>query len=389
LVARGCVKTALLIALDARYGLRKNRRGIGNYIYNLLCEFRRQKPPGMRFILYGDGTADPEVVTAFDEPPFRVQILPAPNLAWWEQVALPLAARRDKVDLLHCTSNIAPVLFKPCRLVTTIHDVIEFRRQSFGDTKLSFRHRLSRAYRMGVLPRVARMSELVITVSEYSRRDIAEVLGLPKEKIRVTYEAPTITGKGLLSRAELFSRLGIPEKDYVFALGAVDKRKNTARLLKAYRELRTATDRDVDLVLAGIEKPELFTPLAGEGAYLFSFLPDEVIAALYKNALFFVYPSLYEGFGLPVLEAMNFGTPVLCSATTSVGEIAGEATLKCDPTAVGDLAAKMKLLLENPGLRTELAEQGCRRAREFSWERCAHQTLAVYYEVLGGRAECG
>jgi hypothetical protein len=136
----------MLIALDARYGLRKKRRGIGNYIYHLLGEFRRQRPPGVKFILYGDGTADPEVAAAFEEPPFRVRLLPAPNLAWWEQVALPLAARRDGVDLLHCTSNIAPVLFKPCRLVTTIHDVIEFRRQEFGDTRLSFRHHLSRRW---------------------------------------------------------------------------------------------------------------------------------------------------------------------------------------------------------------------------------------------------
>ncbi|MCL6446981.1 MAG: glycosyltransferase family 4 protein [Armatimonadetes bacterium] len=373
---------ARIIALDARYGLRRKRRGIGNYIYHLIDEFRRQRPPGVEFILYGDGTADPEVATAFEEPPFRVRLLPAPNLAWWEQVALPLAARRDGVDLLHCTSNIAPVLFKPCRLVTTIHDVIEFRRREFGDTRLSFRHRLSRVYRMGILPQVARMSDLVITVSEYSRQDIAEVLRIPPEKIRVTYEAPTVVEQHL-SRAELFSRLGISERDYIFALGAVDRRKNTARLLESFHRLRAETGSSVSLVVAGIEKTEIFAPLAGEGVYLFGFLPEEIITALYKRAIFFVFPSLYEGFGLPVLEAMACGTPVLCSGTTSVGEVAGEAAVKFDPTSDSDLVAKMKQLLNDPELRTRLAERGYLRAREFSWERCARDTLSVYGEVLG------
>ncbi|NPV70660.1 MAG: glycosyltransferase family 4 protein [Firmicutes bacterium] len=373
----------MLVGIDARYGLRKNRRGIGTYIYYLLSEFRRQRPPGMEIILYADNTACPEVVAAFEGPPFRVRLLPALNLAWWEQVALPLAARHDRVDLLHCTSNIAPVLSKPCRLVTTIHDVIEFRRREFSKAKLSLRHRLSRTYRMGVLTRVSAMSDLVITVSEYSRQDISKVLGIPREQIRVTYEAPTAAEQPL-ERSELFSRLGIEDGEYMFAVGAVDRRKNTVRLLEAYRRLRAERRASPSLVVAGIERPETFVPLAGEGVHLFGFLPDEVIAGLYRHALFFVYPSLYEGFGLPVLEAMSLGTPVLCSTTTSVGEVAGEAALKCDPTDTGDLAAKMRLLIDDAGLRRDFIDLGCRRAREFSWEHCARQTLAAYFEALGG-----
>lgn len=372
---------ASIIAIDARYGLRKNRRGIGNYIYHLLGEFLRRNPPGVQFILYADGTADPEVAAAFKEPPFQTRLLSAPNLAWWEQVALPLAARRDGVDLLHCTSNIAPVWFKPCRLVTTIHDVIEFRRREFGDSRLSFRHRLSRMYRMGVLPQVAKVSDMIITVSEYSRQDIAKVLKIPAGKIRVTHEAPTVVGQHL-SRQELFSQLGIGERDYIFALGAVDKRKNTARLLKAFRRVRAETGMPVALVVAGIERVEIFSPLAGENIYLFGFLPDATIAALYKHAIFFVYPSLYEGFGLPVLEAMAKGTPVLCSETNSVGEVAGKAAVKFDPTSENEFVVKMKQLLNEPELRARLAESGYLRASEFSWESCARNTLLLYNEVL-------
>ncbi|WP_027718317.1 glycosyltransferase family 4 protein [Desulfovirgula thermocuniculi] len=373
-----------VIGIDARYGLRKNRRGIGNYIYHLLCEFCWMRPAGFKFILYADGTADPGVVEEFRQDSFTVQVLPAPNLVWWEQVALPLAARRDEVDLLHCTSNIAPVLLKSCRLVTTIHDVIEFRRREFGDTRLTFRHRLSRTYRMGVLPRVARLSDLIITDSEFSRRDIATVLNVQPEKIKTIYIATSRRKSGRNPKwAERLKELGI-NGEYIFALGAVDRRKNTARLLEAYRRLRAETGTRIQLVVAGIEKPDIFAPLAGEGVWLFGFLPDEVIGALYEHALFFVYPSLYEGFGLPILEAMASGTPVLCSATTAVGEIAGDAALKCNPADVEDIAAKMKVLLEDAGLRKQLIEQGYRRAEKFSWERCARETLQVYREVLGG-----
>ncbi len=371
------------IGIDARYALRKSRRGIGNYILHLLKEFDLLRPDGVTFYLYGDRAADPGVMEYFQRTPFVIRILGAPNLAWWEQVVLPLAARRDGVDLLHCPANIGPVLFKPCAVVTTIHDVIEFRRKQFGDKKLSFRHRFSRLYRMGVLPRVARMSDFVITVSEYSRQDIAEVLKIPREKIRVTYEAPNVVVQSP-GRTELFSRLCIEDEDYIFALGAVDRRKNTARLLEAFRRLRAETGASVSLVVAGIERPETFAPSVGEGVYLFDFLPDEVVAALYKHALFFVYPSLYEGFGLPVLEAISQGTPVLCSATTSVGEVAGEGALMCDPEDINDLVVKMRLLIENPGVRKELVERGYRRAKEFSWGRCARQTLDVYTEALGG-----
>ncbi|KXG78348.1 N-acetylgalactosamine-N,N'-diacetylbacillosaminyl-diphospho-undecaprenol 4-alpha-N-acetylgalactosaminyltransferase [Fervidicola ferrireducens] len=371
----------MLVGIDARYGLRKKRRGIGNYIYYLLSEFRRMKPPGFEFVLYVDKTADPEVVEEFRQSSFTIRVLSAINLAWWEQVALPLAAWRDKINLLHCTSNIAPVLFKPCPLITTIHDVIEFRRSEFGDTKLSLRHRLSRAYRMGVLPYVARLSDAIITVSEYSRRDISQILKVPLQKITVTYEAPTISHASLGNIEKTCSLLGIPQK-YIFALGALDKRKNTAKLLEAYHQLRSQTNTDVALVVAGIEKPEVFAPLAREGVHLFGFLPDEIIAVLYRHAIFFVYPSLYEGFGLPVLEAMACGTPVICSGTTSVAEVAGEAALKLDPNSISDLSAKMKQLLDNPELRIELARKGILRAKEFSWERCAQDTLSIYRKVM-------
>lgn len=369
------------IGIDARYGLRANRRGIGNYIYSLLKEFSSIYPPDIRFFLYADQTAGGEMMPFFQAEPFTVRVLSAPNLALWEQWALPRAARRDRLDILHCTANIAPVLWKPCRLVTTIHDVIEFRRREFGDLHIPFRHRVSRVYRMGVLPSVARISDVVLTVSEYSRQDIAQALRVSPEKIVVTYEAPVNTGEDAAGAEFLPS--GIQKNNYIFALGAVDKRKNTARLIAAYQKLRAGTGGGVpSLVVAGIENPAVFASLAGEGILLYDFLPDQTIAALYRHALFFVYPSLYEGFGLPVLEAMLRGTPVICPATTSTGEIAADAALTFNPVDADELAAKMKLLVAGDGLRAELSRKGRLRAAEFSWRRCARETLAAYEKLL-------
>ncbi len=374
----------MIIGIDARYGLRRNRRGIANYIYKLLCEYRKLRLPDLHFFLYADQTADSEIIESMQKDLFTIKIIGAPNLALWEQVALPLAAKRDKVEILHCTSNIAPVILKPCPVVTTIHDVIEFRRKEFGDSKLPIRHRISRLYRMGVLPRVTRISNLIITDTSFSQHDISNVLGISQSKIRVVplaidnhkFEIDDRNSKNILNS------LGI-KGNYIFALGAIDKRKNTMRLIQSYQQMQSKTTIKVELVITGIEKLDMFTGLISDGIHLFGFLSDEEILALYHKAVYFVYPSLYEGFGLPILEAMACCTPVLCSATTSVGEVAADAAITFDPKNTSELSEKMKLLLENPGLRQQLIMQGYKRVSEFSWERCAQETLDIYREVLG------
>lgn len=368
------------IGIDARYALRKNRRGIGKYIFHLIKELGRLQPKEMIFYLYGDRTADQETKKYFQDISFVVRILKSPTLALWEQVTLPLAARQDKLNLLHCPANIAPFLFKPCSIVTTIHDVIEFRRRQFGDTNLSIRHRLSRLYRIGFLPRVARISDAIITDSEFSRRDIIEVLKVPLEKIKVIYIAPTFDQPP--GEQEIFPEELLDLKEwYIFALGAVDKRKNTAFLLEAYNDLPEIIKRKVPLVIAGIEKPQVFATLNEKDVYLFGFLPDDVLATLYKKALFFIYPSLYEGFGLPVLEAMMHGTPVLCSNATAMGEVANGAALLFNPDDKEDLQKKIIMLVQDSALRQELVKRGKIHVQTFSWKQCVMETLAIYEQV--------
>jgi len=375
----------MLVGIDARYGFRRQRRGIGIYIYNLLTELG--KTAGHRYVLYVDGLADRTVIENFSRPPFTVCQLKSGNPLFWEQVLLPLTASRDRLDILHCTANMAPLL-KVCPTVMTILDVIEFRRAAFGDTKLSLRHRLSRFYRVGLLPALARQADLILTVSEFSRQDIIEVLKLSPARVRSVY-------LGLPDRPAFGSGVGEPGERFILALGAMDSRKNLGVLFEAFHLHKKAVPNNIRLVVAGIEKPELFIKKLDLANHPFSkeitcrgFVSDDELMALYRQCICFVYPSMYEGFGLPPLEAMAAGAPVIASKTTSVGEVVGGAGLLFDPRSPADLAEKIGFLLANPGLADDLRKKGEERLKVFSWEKCAEETLAAYRDVYNrGRGE--
>lgn len=368
----------MLIGIDARYGFRKQRRGIGIYIYNLVEELG--KTDGPRYVLYVDGLADPAIIERFSRPPFTVRQIKSSNLIFWEQVLLPLAASRDGLDILHGTSNMAP-LIKVCPTVVTIHDVIEFRRAVFGDNRLALRHRLSRLYRLGLLPAPARRADLILTISEFSRQDIIDVLKPLPSRVRVVY-------LGLPDRPYSGDGVAGSGEPFILALGAMDNRKNLGVLFEAFHLYKKAGPNNVRLVVVGVEKPELFIKRHGLANHPFSrditcrgFVSEGELVALYRQCACFVYPSLYEGFGLPPLEAMAAGAPVIASKTTSVGEVVEGAGLLFDPRRPADLAEKIGAILADPGLAEELRQKGTDRLNFFSWAKCAEETLAAYREV--------
>jgi glycosyltransferase involved in cell wall biosynthesis len=370
----------MLIGIDARYGFRKIRRGIGCYIYNLLQAFEKMESKE-KFILYVDGLAEPELINRFSKPPFMVSILTGSNLFYWEQVLLPFAARRDRLDLMHCTSNIAP-LIRVCPTIVTIHDVIEFRRATFGDVKLGLRHRLSRMYRMSFMPFIARKADLIITDSFFSQKDISDALKVPLERIKTIYIGPPekITWS-VNSENDICGK-------YILALGALDRRKNIEVLLKAFSILKSEIKTDLKLVIVGIEDLDIFRQKTSLNSHEFEmdivcrgFVSDNELVALYQGCACFVYPSLYEGFGIPPLEAMAAGAPVIASKTTSVGEVVGEAGLLFDPDCPEELAKKIESVLENDELADLMKAKGTERLKVFSWEKCARKTFNMYKEV--------
>ncbi|HSN75336.1 MAG TPA: glycosyltransferase family 1 protein, partial [Anaerolineae bacterium] len=308
----------------------------------------------------------------------------------WEQTALPLLARRRHLDLLHGTVNVNPALAL-CPSVVTVHDLSFMRYpQAFPPPQ--------RAYLQSQVRRSLRAARRVIAVSQATKQDVVELFGVPAGRIDVVYNgvdacfcpAPT-------EQVEAFRRQqSLPER-YVLHLGTLEPRKNLVRLVQAFAQVKAHDPGQppVKLVLAGGKGwsyDAIFAEVARLGleqeVVLPGYIADEELAWWYRAAAVFAYPSLLEGFGLPVLEAMACGTPTITSALSSLPEVAGDAALLVDPTSVDALAAALLRLLDDIALAGELRTRGLAQATRFSWSRTAQETAAVYRhalpEVAGG-----
>ena len=303
--------------------------------------------------------------------PFSTVSRPLRALA--EQTLLPLAARRAKLDVLHNTLNTAPA-FPGLQQVTTIHDVIYKR---FPETA----GRLNAGVAV-LVPLAARRSRLVLTDSEASRQDIVELLGVDGRRVVIAPLGPGLAEPNTpLTEREVRDDFGLGEGPIALTVAARRPHKNLARLLEAFATLET----DALLVVPGFETPfeaELRRQ-AGERVRFLGWVDDAALDSLYRAATCFVLPSLAEGFGLPVLEAMARGTPVVCSDIAPLREVAAEAALYFDPYDSTSLARSMAVLLADAELRARLTAAGRERARIFTWERTAELTLACYERALG------
>ena len=283
-------------------------------------------------------------------------------------------------DVIHCPIMVAPFVLTPvlrrpgpAKIVMTCHDLIplilpEYQRRSLN------------LYFKWWLPRVLPLVDAFIANSQWTKRDMVKWLGIPTEKIFVVYLAADSSAMTPLELQE-------PE-NYFLAVGTLEPRKNLERVIRAFmhvvQEHPQAPDKLVLVGRRGQETGRLRRLMkdAGDRVQATGYLSDERLAELYRHAKALVYPSLYEGFGLPVLEAMGRGCPVITSNTTSLPEVAGNAAICVDPTDIDDIARAMSRVLTQSDLRQELARNGIARAAEFSWDRCARETVQVYEHVL-------
>ncbi|HEY8411080.1 MAG TPA: glycosyltransferase family 1 protein [Pyrinomonadaceae bacterium] len=316
-------------------------------------------------------------------PNFRVHTtLPHTPLI---RIPLTLSAelRKNPVDVLHVQFTAPP--FCPCPVVVSIHDLSfehlpqTFNRRSRTQLRLTVRHSARRAAK-------------ILTLSEHTRRDVIETYGVAPDVVSaIPLAAPAhfgpVTHDKELQRVR--HTYGI-DGDYVLSVGSIQPRKNLVRLIKAYAALRGAR--------AGNKCPKLV--IVGKCAWLYDetlraleqtgvedsvvltgYVPEPDLPALYSGALCFIYPSYFEGFGLPPLEAMKCGAPVIVGNATSLPEVVGDAALKVDPFDVSAIAAAMDQLINNSELRAELRVKGLARAKMFDWNDTAQRTLAVYEQV--------
>ncbi len=294
-----------------------------------------------------------------------------------EQLALPRAARRAGVDLLHNLFSTAPA--RPgVPQVTTIHDLI-YRRSPEAHS------RLRRLGMRVVVPLAARRSTRIIAISEATKRDVVSMLGVDPARVDVVYEGPGFSPVPPASEEEIRRRHSLGEAPIVLSVSAHRPHKNLERLIEAV----AALEQPAVLVVPGYETPwegEIARRVQRAGAEmrvrLLGWIGDAELEGLYESAACLAFPSLAEGFGLPVLEAMARGLPVACSNTTSLPEVAGEAALYFDPTDVEAMRDAIGRLLDDPALRQRLAAAGRKRAASFTWERAAEGTISSYERAL-------
>jgi len=347
--------------------------GIGRVVEAFLSE-APSLSPDVELFLYADRATRPEL----EKNGFHLRRLPQPSTLWFDQLALPRALRRDRVHVFFSPYYKAP-LFSPCPAVATIHDVLFLK---VGDRRL--KHALFKPWARLIASRC----ESVLTDSEQSRRDLEEVLKLSPSKLSVIPlgVSERYSPSARDDSPQLLERLAI-ESPYILNVTNFRPHKNAVTLVRAFAEL-AAGEPELSLVLAGRHADPVDEILALverhglEGrVHLTGPIPDADLPALYAGARMFAFPSRYEGFGLPILEAMASGVPVVCSNTSSLPEVAGDAAILVEPDEVSAWRDALGRLATDASLRMRLRDAGLARAREFTWSQSVARILSVLHEV--------
>ena len=369
----------MLIGVDASRALVAQRTGTEAYSLHLVRAMLSAGSPH-RFRLYLNAAPPARLFPV--GPHCDLRVMPFPRL--WTHLALSAEMLRDPPDVLYIPSHVLPLIHPRCSVVT-VHDLGHRTYPGAHTTTQRWYLEWSTSYHV-------RCAAHLIADSEATKADLVRLYGATPGRVTVAYlgvdpALRPIRDRDLLSC--VCSKYGI-EGPYLLYVGTLQPRKNLSRLIEAFGTLvrEGAIDPDLTLVLAGKRGwlSEGILAKAGEvgiagRVHLTGYVDDRDLAALYSGATLFVMPSLYEGFCLPVLEAMACGTPVACSNTSSLPEVVGDAAVTYDPHDVGDMATAIGRVLAEEGLRAELVARGHERCTQFTWSACARQVIDVLEQV--------
>ncbi len=374
---------AVIIGLDARSIYAKDRRGTGKNLIDLYRALARLRSE-WRFVLYHRGAVQADPFAELPNVSSRVIEMLGDRWDLWEHLRLPAAARGDGVDVLHCPANSCPK-FRWTRMVSTIHDLIPLKISDPDANGFAGRFRAQ-------LQRCLRNSDRVIAVSECTKQDVISDLGGDPARIDVISwaadSACAPVGDGTVL-ARVRSRYNITGR-YMLAFSGRSRRKNAEGMIRGFAKLSPDLRSQVQFVLIGVEPAEQRTRLsvlidalglAGQ-CDVFAFAAETDIAPLLSGADALAFCSLYEGFGLPILDAFRCGTAVLTSDVSSMPEVGGDAALYCDPACPESMAAGMTRILARRELREDLVERGRKRLERFTWEKTAQAICGTFEKCL-------
>ncbi|MEG0788796.1 MAG: glycosyltransferase family 1 protein [Alistipes sp.] len=365
------------IAIEAQRIFRRNKHGMDFVALETIRCLQKMDTRNEYFIFVGEG----EDRCLEESANLHIITLRCPSYPLWEQWALPRAVNSLKPDMLHCTSNTAPI---GCRvpLVVTLHDIIFLEKQTAKNK--SFYQALGRIYRRIIVPRILPKCCKIITVSDFERTRILTTLGLDYQTIVAIHNGYNPKFKPLETFASIVAKY-LPDKAYLFFLGNTDPKKNTAGTLRAYADYVRRSSDPLPLLIADL-KEEAVTAVLMENSLTdlrphlrFSgYIPNTDLPAIYNGAAAFLYTSLRESFGIPILEAMACGTPVITSDTSAIPEIAGQGALLVDPLNATQIADRLLRLESDASFRAAQRAYGLERVKQFSWEQTARQLLQLY-----------
>lgn len=368
------------IAIEAQRLFRPDKHGMDFVVLEQLREIQRTDTSHEYYVIVAPGT------DRCFEASQRMHIveLRCPTYPLWEQIALPLLMRKLKPDLLHCTSNTAP-LWCNVPLILTLHDIIYMEKRHSGSR--SWYQRMGWYYRRFVVPRIIPKCCHIITVSATERERILTYFGLPTSKISVLHNGYSTRYTPAPLEPTITHRYVPQEGGYLFFMGNTEPRKNTRGVLKTYSLYRQYSVLKLPLLLSGL-KPEELSRLLKEEAleslqpfiYCPGYLPSTDMPALYRGAKVFLFPSLSEGFGMPIIEAMACGTPVITSNTSAMPEVAGSDALLVDPLNEQQIADTLVQLEQSSELYQAQRTYGLERAKRFSWKQNAIELIKLYKE---------
>ncbi len=368
------------IGIEAQRIFRKNKHGMDYVVLQEIKELQKIDTVNEYFIFVKPG----EDRCLEETPNFHIIELKCPSYPLWEQVALPIAAKKHKVDILHCTSNTAPI-WCGTPLMLTLHDIIFLEPRDKNNKSLY--QNMGWLYRRIVVPKILNKCKRIITVSNFELNNIISKLNIPKQQMAMVYNGYNNWFRPIENVEDITSKY-IDQTGYFFFLGNTDPKKNTERTLIAYSKYLKMSNVKRKLLIADLKSQHLEEIISRKGlddikdnVVLTGYVVNSDLPYIYNGAFTFLYTSLRESFGIPLLEGMACGTPVITSNTSSMPEIGGKNAALINPESSDEIAAMMLKIENNSDFRNEVINNGLERAKLFSWKNTATNLLKLYEEV--------